>query len=375
MKVNNWQIYRFAFVYLYSQNVAFLLPRLFGMSNYYGWIALLGGYTISGFFLLLTVKLGRLYPDKPFQEFGARIIGKWPHKAVLAFITLYTLALIGIDVENFIVFLHSMYMPDTPVWITIMLTVLCISLAGRSGLLTIVYMAEGIFLLQLFTTATTVPPTISQGNYDVLVSMITNHDWKQIIVHSSMTVAWFTEWIVMLFLVPTYSFNRRTMRYLFFAGFTVVLLVIMYWMICLINFGPYLSAQLRYPLLELIRYVRFGDFLDNLDPVLISVWSTTMFIRSSFLMYVCSNCVKEIFNINKRRMLTFMIGGTVAITALQYSRDPSSYEMALRSYALYFNAIIINALPLLYLLVHRIRFGRQQPEENGSSADQHNKTA
>ena len=74
------QAYRFMFVYLYSEPVAFLLQRLFKMSGYQGWISTIGGFLISLILLMFTYRLGSLYPDRAWLSYGEEVVGKVVHR-------------------------------------------------------------------------------------------------------------------------------------------------------------------------------------------------------------------------------------------------------------------------------------------------------
>ncbi|MCG7382656.1 GerAB/ArcD/ProY family transporter [Paenibacillus sp. ACRRY] len=349
------QAYRFMFVYLYSEPVAFLLQRLFKMSGYQGWLSTIGGFLLSLIFLIFTYKLGSLYPDKPWLSFGEKIVGKSVHQIYIGLIIMLCIYLLSIDVENFIVFLQSMYLPETPIWLTAGITLLCVSLSARSGLFTIVFMSEGIFVVQLITSTFLVPTVGGGGNPGILTSMLTHHELSEIIFGSLSTMPWFSEWMMFLFLAPAIAFRRNMLKSMFFAGGTVVIFIIVFWMFTLMNFGPYVAASFRYPLLEMIRFARYGDFLDNLDPVLIAIWSTTMFTRSSFLLYVASVCLSKLVGIKQQKSFVYLLGGTAAAIVLQYAKDAASYELAIRSYAVPVYTVIIESMPILYISIYWIR--------------------
>ncbi|MDQ0169830.1 GerAB/ArcD/ProY family transporter [Paenibacillus tundrae] len=364
------QAYRFMFVYLYSEPIAFLLQRLFKMSGYQGWLSTIGGFLISLIFLFFTYRLGALNPDRPWLSFGEDIVGKWVHLFFVGMIALLCLYLVTIDVENFIIFLQSMYLPETPIWVTATLTLLCVSLSARSGLVTIIFMAEGIFLVQVLTSTLLIPTVGSGGNPDVLLSLTTHHDLGEIVIGSFSTLPWFSEWMLFLFLAPTVAFRRPLLRSMIFAGITVILFVVFFWIYTLMNFGPYVAASLRYPLLEMIRFARYGDFLDNLDPVLIAIWSTTMFTRSSFLLYVASVCLSKISGVRQQKSVVYLIGGTAAAIVMQYAKDVTAYELATRSYAVPMYTLLIESMPILYVIVHWLRYGKHrkiQPSSTSSS--------
>ncbi|WP_337032298.1 GerAB/ArcD/ProY family transporter [Paenibacillus illinoisensis] len=349
------QAYRFMFVYLYSEPVAFLLQRLFKMSGYQGWLSTIGGFLVSLIFLLSTYKLGSLQPDKPWILFGDKIVGKFVHQFYIGLIVLLCVYLLSIDVENFIVFLQSMYLPETPIWLTAGITILCVCLSARSGLLTIVFMSEGIFLLQLITSTFIVPTAGGGGNPGILTSMLTHHDLSEILFGSISTMPWFSEWMMFLFLAPAIAFRPPMLKSMVWAGSTVVVFIIVFWIFTLTNFGPYVAASMRYPLLEMIRFARYGDFLDNLDPILIAIWSTTMFTRSSFLLYVASVCLSKFVGIKQQKSFVYLLGGTAAVIVLQYAKDAASYELAIRSYAVPAYTVIVESMPMVYVAVHWLR--------------------
>ncbi|RAW17113.1 GerAB/ArcD/ProY family transporter [Paenibacillus taichungensis] len=368
IKLSSGQAYRFMFVYLYSEPIAFLLQRLFKMSGYQGWISILGGFAISLILLFSTYRLGAIHPDRPWIDFGEEIVGKGVHKLFLGLIVLLCLYLISVDVENFIVFLQSMYLPETPIWLTATVTILSISLSARSGLITIVYLSEGIFLVQIFTSTFLMPAVMGGGNPDVLLAMVTHHDLTEILTGSLSTMPWFSEWMMFLFLAPAIAFRRPLLRSMLFAGSTLALFIIVFWMFTLMNFGPYEASSLRYPLLEMIRFARYGDFLDNLDPFLIAIWSTTMFTRSSFLLYVAAVCLTKLTGVRQEKTVVYLLAGTAASYVLQYAKDAASYELAIRSYAIAIYAVLIECMPILYVVVYWLRFGKSKKTSEASPA-------
>ncbi|WP_235941301.1 GerAB/ArcD/ProY family transporter [Paenibacillus puerhi] len=359
MNISAWQIGRFAFVYIFSEPIAFLIQRLFKLSGYQGWQAVIGGFLLSLILLYFTVKLGKIQPDKGWIDFGEDIVGRWPHRLVVLLVMGFALCLVGVEVENFTIFIRSMYMPELPVEMAVFLTLICIALTSRYGLLTIVYMSEGIFFLQMLAIFLMGPIMLGETDKDILISMLTHHDVNRMMVDSIQTLPWFSEWIVFLFLAPLVSFKAPVGRALMIAGGLVVVIIVVFWMLTLMNFGPYVASDLRYPLLEKIRFSKQGGFLGNLDPLLIAIWSTTSFMRSAFLLYVSSVCLTKLTGLPDRRTAVFLLGGTVAGFTLQYARHIAEFEFSLRSQGVAMYVVSMGMLPILYVFLHRIRFGRK----------------
>ncbi|WP_181151221.1 GerAB/ArcD/ProY family transporter [Paenibacillus sp. PCH8] len=198
--------------------------------------------------------------------------------------------------------------------------------------------------------------------------MVTHHDWTELVMGSLATMPWFSEWMLFLFLAPTIAFRRPMLKSMLCAGGTVVIFIVVFWVFTLMNFGPYVAASLRYPLLEMIRFARYGDFLDNLDPVLIAIWSTTMFTRSSFLLYVASVCLSKLSGVRQQKSVVYLIGGTAAAIVMQYARDAASYELAIRSYVIPVYTVLIESMPILYVLVYWLRNVKNKKATKASAA-------
>lgn len=357
MKFAPGQVARFAFVYMVSEPLVFLIGRLLKLSSYQGWITLIGALLLSTILLYLTVKLGQVNPDASWVDFGQHIMGKWIHKIFMVLVLLLSLYLVSLDVTNFTTFIGSMYLIETPMWAIMSLTVVCIALTTRTGLESIIYMAEGIFLITLFSSLVTAPMMVSSANSGMMITFLTHHNLKKAFFDSISAFAWFSEWVFFLFIGPFVVFQRKLFGRLFLSLLSVIVYIIIYWLICLLNFAPYLGSQLRYPILEVVRIARYGDFLDNLDPFLIAFWSSTMFIRSSFLLYVGSVCLTKLVGLSDRRKVVFLLGSVSGVSAMQYSAHTTAYEIDTSSYAVITFVLLIEILPVYYLLVHWIRLG------------------
>ncbi|OZB94933.1 GerAB/ArcD/ProY family transporter [Paenibacillus sp. XY044] len=355
MKFTAGQISRFAFVYLVSEPLVFFVGRLMKLSTYQGWITLLGACLLSSLLLYLTVKLGQIHPESSWVEFGSRILGKQMHNVFLLLVLLLSIYLISLDVTNFSTFIGSMYLVETPMWLIMSLTVLCISLSTRTGLEAIIYMGEGIFLVILFSSLVTSPMMITSSNAGMMMALLTHHDLKRGVLDSFSALAWFSEWIFFLFTAPFVTFGKKLFRGLLMSLISTIVFISLFWLICLINFGPYLGQQLRYPILEVVRVARYGDFLDNLDPFLIAFWSSTMFIRSSFLLYVASVCLSKLVGFSDRRRTVFLLGSISGTFAMQYAGHTTNYEVDTRTYAVLAFVLSIELLPIYYLFVYKIR--------------------
>lgn len=136
----------------------------------------------------------------------------------------------------------------------------------------------------------------------MLPAFIHYHDPGIALKDSIVVMSWFGEWIVLLFVVPDLKLEAKMLKRLVLTGIFVLVTVLIGWSLTMMSFGPHLGQELQYPFLELVRSAKQDNLLGNSDPLLIGIWSSSMFIHSSFLIYVASRCVSGLFNTKARKM-------------------------------------------------------------------------
>ncbi|MEY9093859.1 GerAB/ArcD/ProY family transporter [Paenibacillus sp. RC84] len=362
MRSTSWQTFRFATIYMISQPIAFLITPLISTSGYQGWISLLLGGLISALFLCCTVYIGRLSPGVPWVQSGEQMIGKWPHRFFLFVVLYWCVYYVSIDLESFTLFYGSIYMRETPQWFLQLIIGLVIVITARWGFVSIVYMADGLFLITLLGIAIILGLFTANANFQMFPALWTHHKMGLAFRDTFTAVSWFGEWFVFLFMVPHLKFGPKTLRNLLSACLLVTFAVSLQWMLTLFNFGSYYGRRIQYPLLELIRSSTLSGFLGNADPLLIGLWTTSMFIHDAFLLYVATKCAAQLFKFQTRKAILPLLGGTAVVAALQYSRDTTRFLTDMNSLSIVLFWVLVDALPVYYAVIVyvRIKFSKKK---------------
>jgi spore germination protein KB len=169
-------------------------------------------------------------------------------------------------------------------------------------------------------------------------------------------MSWFGEWIVLLFVAPDLKLEAKMLKRLVITGICVLITVLIGWSLTMMTFGPHLGQQLQYPFLEMVRSSKQDNLLGNTDPLLIGLWSSSMFIHSSFLIYIASRCVSSLFNTKARKIyIPFLTIASITIAFL-YSRHIGSYYKHYNSYAIAVIWLIVESIPIYYAITAFFRF-------------------
>lgn len=360
MRTSKWQLFRFAMVYFSSQTNIFLIPTIITSSSYQGWISLVVGCGLSLILLWFTIHLGKINPNQAWVSFGKDIVGKWVHKFTLVVLLSWCVYYASFDIENFVLFFGSNYLRGTPPLFIQCVIGLVIMYTASLGFSTIVYMSDGIFLIFVVAITFTFYLFIPNADFNMLPAFLHYHDPGLAIKDSIMVMTWFAEWVVFLFVAPDLKMEIKMLKRLMFAGICVFLTVLIGWMLTLLNFGPHLGKELQYPFLEMIRSSSYDDLLGNSDPLLIGLWSSSMFIHSSFLIYVAFRCASYL---TKGRGKKYLIPGLTMISiaiAFYYSRNLADYFKQYNSFAVVILWLIIECIPVYYTIIAFLRFRKKE---------------
>lgn len=355
MRTTKWQLARFTIVYMGSQTTMFLIPGLIESSSYQGWYGLLFGGFLGLISLFFMTQTGKLRPGRGWIDFGAEIMGKWGHRAMVILLMSWCIYYASFDIENFVLFFGGNYLRGTPPFFIQIVIGLVIMYTAHLGFTSMVYMSEGIALIFVVSTILSVYLFIQHADYSMLPAFIHYHDPQTILKDSVTVMSWFGEWVVFLFVAPELKISNQMMKRLAAAAIVLLAVVLLGWLMAMLNFGPYLGGQLQYPYLQLVRSSSNDDLLGNSDPLLIGIWSASMFIHSSFLIYVAGKCASYLTGQKAKKLMVPVLTVCSITIAYLYSRNLQKYNTDFYSFTTVIYWLIVEYIPMYYFIAAGIR--------------------
>ncbi len=348
MRTTNWQMFRFSLVYFNSQTSIFLIPIIVTDSGYQGWISILIGSALSTVLLFFMIHVGKLKPGQPWIQFGEQYMGKWMHSVLVFLLLGWCVYYASYDIENFVLFFGSNYMRGTPPLFIQLVIGIVIAYTAAKGLTTIVYMADGVFLLLIITTCFSLYLFLPHANFQMLPAFIHYFDPGNTIKGSFAVSTWFAEWVVFLFVAPELKINTNMLKKVLLSELVLTVFVLAGWALTMLNFGPHLGKDLQYPYLDMVRSSTHDDILGNLDPILIGIWSASMFIHSAFLIYVASKCAFYLTRQKGKKLMIPCLTLCSVLIAFLYSISITRYYYDFSSYNAVAVWLAVECIPVYY---------------------------
>ncbi|MEC0175515.1 GerAB/ArcD/ProY family transporter [Paenibacillus favisporus] len=352
---NNWRLARFAFVYFNSQASIFLIPELVSTSSYQGIAGIVFGSLLGLIILFYVVYVGKLQSASSWVTFGNRIMGKGIHGAFVVMLLAWTVYYASYDIQSFVLFFGTNYLKGTPPWFIQLIISLVILYVVRLGARTLVYMSEGLFLLIFATTLLITYFYAENASVQMLPAFFHYFDLPTFFSNTMATFSVVSEWVVFLFLAPEFTLGKGTFAKLAVASVGNSLVLLSGWMFTLLNFSPHYAKQIQYPFLEIIRGKIDDGLLENSAPFMIGVWTASMLIHCSFLIYTGTKCMSYFTKGKGEGIIVPSLTLVSAGIAFYYAYHLSAYQKHYFSFVTVLVWIFIELIPLYYGIVAMLR--------------------
>jgi spore germination protein (amino acid permease) len=249
-------------------------------------------------------------------------------------------------------FVNTMVLPVTPIYLLTALFIIPVAYAVYQGLEVIGRMAEiitpvgvGITLILFLLAMQNADPSHIQP--------VLADGWKPVLQGGVVLWAFAWEFLLLLQLgdaVPP----RRLVKDLLITTLIITLAGVVAELTVPMVLGPSLTYS-TYPILEVVRTIRFGEFIERLDTLYVMGAIMTIFLKLSLIHYVFVIGIRQWFALRHYRPAVWSGGAAVWAGSLFFIRD-SAAMMDFFLYTLWgyltFTGMVI---PLLAVAVQRWR--------------------
>ncbi|BBH22763.1 germination protein [Paenibacillus baekrokdamisoli] len=368
-RITQLQLYMLFSQFLFSTIIGFLISALVRNAGFMVWVSVILGSVCGCTITYLAYRLSLRRSTRSFGQYGHEILGKWIHYPLITLLicaNMFTAAFILRQLVDFIV---QNYLPKTPDWAVAAIFGLCIVQSVRSGPVMIFRSAQGLFFFSIISVLVFPLFTAREVNVDMAVAFVTNFDlggtWNGILIITAL----FGEMGFIIYFFPYFVQPEKIMRSLVWAAFTAVIITLAVIITTILLFGPELTATLASPALELVRYIRAGAFLENLDPLLIVFWLFSIFLKISLFLLVSVLGLTHTLGLKDHKPFAYLMGMTMVCLSLFMFKSAAIVER-ITNYSETTILLITCTVPVLYLLVDIIRSPRKKEEQQVQQGQQ-----
>lgn len=240
---------------------------------------------------------------------------------LLSIIVLYLIILGTVTLKETLTF-FSFYLPETPrILLGALLSIICfynIQRGIRSIALTTGILLPVVFLLGFFVMIANFP----HKDYSLL-KPIMEHGIDPVIKGMIYPAAGFIELIFILFLQHHIK-SKIKLSQLIIVGIILAGITLGPTMAAIVEFGPFVAENQRFPAFEEWRLVSIGNYIENLDFLSVYQWLVGVFIRISLIIFL----IPDMLQVTKRKasnQIRFIVLICMVIICILPISDASFY--------------------------------------------------
>ncbi|MEF2964241.1 GerAB/ArcD/ProY family transporter [Paenibacillus sp. M1] len=315
------QIFSLFNLHLFTTANAFLQGTLIASSHFTAPLATIAGGLLSLVLVYPSYKVASSRPDEFLTEFGGQLVGRIPNAVLILYIVLIKILLSAVNLRQMSDYLLTVYLINTPSWAVVLIFAICIAYAVRSGLTSIFRAAQGIFMISALAALIIPFLAMKEIEGDALIALATHFNFTDLGRGVYYNLTMFGELSFLFLLYPYLREPKKIMRSYFITTIVALVIIMSHLIPVLLTFGEELAPNLLYPDVELIRFIRAGSFIETLDPILIILWLTSIFVKISYLSFSAVICISQLTGIKDNKPLALPIVAFIGVLSIVIARS------------------------------------------------------
>lgn len=290
-------------------NHVIMIPMLLDSSGRDSWIAILFSGLIYMLWIPFVFVIHKNTGDKSLFFWLKQNFGKFITYPLLFIFILYFVMLGIVTLKDTLTF-FSFYLPQTPrIVLGTSISIICFYNARkgiRSIALTTGIVLPIVFFLGFFVMTANFP----HKNYALLKPMM-EHGVNPVLMGMVYPTAGFVEIIFILFL-QQYICSKIKLSHLIILGIILVGLTLGPTIAAIVEFGPFVAANQRFPAFEEWRLVSIGKYIEHVDFLSVYQWLVGVFIRISLIIFL----IPDVLQVTKPKVRNQIMFAVLALMVL-----------------------------------------------------------
>lgn len=323
------------------------------------WIATAIG-TVQGIVMMYITYLAiRKTPDRDFIQLGKAMLGRWFEIIVALLILIFYVAAFGPIMITYVYHLQEYFLPEAPISLFIIASLLVGALGCYYGLEVIARIALVGLLFVFMLNVLIIMGSTNEFDIRNLLPVLESGLPKTAVASLHFDADWAMATMLAALIFPQVKDVKNYGAKLGIAGIVTSGVIIMIWAMLE---GAVLSAEVtsQYTLscMKLARNAHIGNFLQRYEMIMIALYSISALFEVMFCLYASSVCTSRIFGIKSNKPMILPM--CLILGAFGYWIVDDHF-WAIEYLEIYWPRIalpIAFGLPILLLLL-RLMFGKK----------------
>lgn len=356
MKLSGLQIFWLMFTFETGNLILITVGPVMNDAKQDVWIAYIIASLLGTSIVYLATKTALLYPKHTLIQYSKLIVGKWLGIIIALIYLIQWITVLGNILREFADMTITVLLPRTPPWVlflTIVLLMIYVTfIGGIEGIGRCSELFGPIMVVSIFMML-----FLSLKDFDVqnLLPVYTDTGIKAIWRGTLTPLAFLGESAMMTMLVAFMNEPNKATKSAV-GGIALSAVLVTFVAVCvLLVFGPEISGKLRHPAFDVVSYISFMDFIQNIEIIAVLVWILSVFIKLSLYFFFASYGIAQLFNIKNWRNMIWIVAIMILSLAVFYPNPSFSFGYMKTYWTKVALPINMVGIPLLLWMIGTIR--------------------
>ncbi len=323
------------------------------------WSILLDGLVTFALMHLLF-RMNRLAPHLPLSSLSPLLLGRPIAFVFSLYAIVYHLLLAIAVVVLFSFVLGNIFLPDTPIWAidaAMVATALYMAWHGTVGLGRTI---QAVYIPVALLSMLTFLATVSLIRYPILLLPSSHVAVWPVLIGAERQYATFLGFELMVTLYPEIAPDQRPRaeHYTYLGLALVLTMFLIMYEIIISSFGPALTAQLRWPIVSMLRILSVsGFFIDKFGLLVVVLWTIVITSFLSVRLWCLGQDATALLPGKHPTSfrLVLLVGAFIVIVSGIALPNAKIVDLLMERYLIPFGLAYLIAVPSLILLVATLR--------------------
>ncbi|UKS27409.1 spore germination protein [Paenibacillus sp. HWE-109] len=356
MRINGKQLFWLMVTMQLGMTILLTINPSIQVSKQDAWISTGCAAIVGVCVAFICSRMSLIYPRQTFTGYAKILFGRALGNVIIFIYFIFWYSVLAIILRQYAEFILATILPRTPVIIPMIGMLLVAVYVTYSGIEAIARSSELLGPLALL--GITIPLLLSIKNIQIAnILPIYADSSPMIILKGALPSSTFLgDCIMLIMLFGFVAVPRSAVKPALLGVGTAGFLTCVSTFLIISVFGNEAAALHTYPYFNLVRYISYFDFFQNLDSIVIAMWIVGVFVKVSLYFFVCTFGTAQWIGIQKWRKMMWFVAPAVLLLAL-VPRDfiDSSIFFPQKIANPYFFPLHMLALPLLMWGVAKYR--------------------
>lgn len=278
---------------------------------------MLCGGIVGAFVTVMIVQASLQHSNQTVVAFIHSLMGKWGSGIILVPYFLLGVVGIGLNLKQFISFVHLALFNNTPHWVLIFVFFLVIVyVTYQGGIEGIARCAQLIGPCIIVTISLVLLLNINFLDFHHMLPIYYDSGWHNLFNGSFISACFFGQTFVLFMLVPFLNKPEQAKGSALWALGTVTVLITIQILSSIFLFGPNLSSRMLNPTFEFARFISSMEFIENVDSIVVIFWIMGYFVTFSMYLFIISYGVGEWLGLKNWRKVIWGVSLLIVCVSL-----------------------------------------------------------